>query len=190
MTAQLDVIVIGTGVAGLTAAGLTQRAGLATAMIEAHLFGGLVTNVNELDGPIHGSGAEYAAGLMSAACDLGAENVSATVTAIEPDSSGFRVTTDAGSHATRAVIVARGRGCGISGFRASPSSKAWACPVAPIATGRSFRARTWWSWGAETPPSKRPSRSPDTRAGSMSFIAAMRSALAPTSSSGWPRSGM
>ncbi len=108
MTAPFDLIVIGTGVAGITAAQLAQQAGLSTAMIEANLFGGLITNVNDLDGPFHGSGSDYAASLMSAACDLGAENISATVAAVEQGEEAFTVTTDAARHAARAIIVASG----------------------------------------------------------------------------------
>lgn len=103
-----DLIVIGAGVAGIVAAKRAQAAGLSSAVMEPLFFGGLIVNVNELDGPVHGSGAEYAASLMSAACDLGADSVSAKVTALEPSQAGFVVTTDAASHSARAVIVASG----------------------------------------------------------------------------------
>ena len=45
-----DLIVIGEGVSGLTCAGHARRAGLRVATFESNLFGGLVINVNELDG--------------------------------------------------------------------------------------------------------------------------------------------
>lgn len=108
MTTKFDLIVVGTGVAGLTAAGFARRVGLTTAMIESHLFGGLIINVNDLDGPVQGAGSDYAAGLMAAACDLGAENIQATATAIQPNHSGLTVATDAGIYSARAVIVASG----------------------------------------------------------------------------------
>ena len=47
MAANYDVIVIGEGVAGLTAAGELAGAGLKVATLEAQLFGGLVININE-----------------------------------------------------------------------------------------------------------------------------------------------
>ena len=74
MATDYDVLVIGEGVAGLTAAGELARAGLKVATLEAQLFGGLVINVNELDPPPEGSeggsgnsGAEYASTLMQTA---------------------------------------------------------------------------------------------------------------------------
>ncbi len=108
MTGPFDVIVIGTGVAGMTAARLARDAGLATAMVESLFYGGLITNVNHLDAPALGSGPDYAAGLMSAAIERGAQNFEAVVTAIEPAPSGFVVGTESGDHAARAVIVASG----------------------------------------------------------------------------------
>ena len=56
MSKPYDVIVIGTGIAGLSAAKQCAQDGLSVAMMEALLFGGLVTNINELDGGIAGSG--------------------------------------------------------------------------------------------------------------------------------------
>ena len=108
MTAPFDLIVIGTGVAGITATKLAQQAGLSTAMIEANLFGGLITNINDLDGPFDSSGSDYAASLMSAACDLGAENISATVSTVEQGEEYFTVKTDNDRHTARAIIVASG----------------------------------------------------------------------------------
>ena len=62
-----DVIVIGEGVAGLTAAGQLAAAGLQVATFEQQIFGGLVLNVNELDpAPAGGEagGAAFAAELI------------------------------------------------------------------------------------------------------------------------------
>ena len=47
---NFDLIVIGEGVSGLACAGHARRAGLSVATFESNLFGGLVLNVNELDG--------------------------------------------------------------------------------------------------------------------------------------------
>src|SRR4051812_30888258 len=62
--ANFDLIVIGAGVTGLTAAKAAVQSGLKTANIEALMFGGLVVNVNELDGETTGSGTDYASNLM------------------------------------------------------------------------------------------------------------------------------
>lgn len=105
---DFDVIVIGAGIAGLTAARHAAQKGLRTASIEQLLFGGLVVNINELVGAIEGSGTDYASNLMMEISELGVENLSETVSAIAKSGDRFTVTTDAGSHGARAVIVASG----------------------------------------------------------------------------------
>ena len=54
MADSYDVVVIGTGVAGLSAARQALLDGLATATMEGLFFGGLVTNINDLDGEVGG----------------------------------------------------------------------------------------------------------------------------------------
>jgi thioredoxin reductase (NADPH) len=105
---SFDVIVIGTGVAGLAASKVVAQKGLRAASVEQLLFGGLVVNINELDGDIEGSGTDFASNLMMEASDLGVENLSETVTAIDKIGDQFTVTTDAGTHSARAVIIASG----------------------------------------------------------------------------------
>jgi thioredoxin reductase (NADPH) len=105
---NFDVIVIGTGVAGLAAAKAAAQKGLRTATIEQLLFGGLVVNINELDGEIEGSGTDYASNLMMEASDLGVESLSETAGAIVREGDKLTVTTDAGTHSARAVIIASG----------------------------------------------------------------------------------
>ncbi len=112
MATDYDVIVIGEGVAGLTAAGELATAGLKVATIEAQLFGGLVININELDPIPAGSeaagGAEYASSLVEAAANAGVTSVNEPVTGIEAMGATFKVATDGGTHTARAVIVASG----------------------------------------------------------------------------------
>ncbi len=103
-----DVIVIGAGITGLTAARQAVQGGLKTASIEALLFGGLVVNINVLDGEMQGSGTDLASNLMMEISELGVENLSETVTAIAREGNKLTVTTDAGTHHARAVIVASG----------------------------------------------------------------------------------
>ena len=103
---NFDVIVIGTGIAGLAASKVVAQKGLRAASVEQLLFGGLVVNINELDGEIEGSGTDYASNLMMEASDLGVENISETVSAISGGNGNFTVTTDAGTHSARAVIIA------------------------------------------------------------------------------------
>ena len=106
--ADFDVIVIGAGVTGLTAAKAAVQSGLRTANIEALMFGGLVVNINELDGETTGSGTDFASNLMMEISDLGVENLSETVSTLARDGDRLKVTTDAGTHQARAVIIASG----------------------------------------------------------------------------------
>jgi thioredoxin reductase (NADPH) len=103
-----DVIVIGAGITGLTAAKQAVQNGLKTANIEALMFGGLVVNINELDGETPGSGTDLASNLMMEISDLGVANLSETVSAVARDGTGFSVTTDGGTHRARAVVIASG----------------------------------------------------------------------------------
>src|SRR5258705_2146379 len=106
--ANFDVIIIGAGITGLTAAKAAVQSGLNTATIEALMFGGLVVNINELDGETTGSGTDFASNLMMEISDLGVENLSETVSAIARSGNELSVTTDAGMHKARAVIIASG----------------------------------------------------------------------------------
>jgi thioredoxin reductase (NADPH) len=103
-----DVIVIGAGITGLTASKHVVQSGLKCANVEALMFGGLVVNINELDGDTPGSGTDLASNLMMEISDLGVENLSETVTAITRNGAHLSVTTDGGTHSARAVIVASG----------------------------------------------------------------------------------
>ena len=108
MSKHHDLIVIGTGITGLAAARQACQLGLATATIESHFFGGLVINVNHLDGGIEGSGSDMAANMMMEVSDLGAANINAMVSSIEREGELFAVHTDDGVHRARAVIIASG----------------------------------------------------------------------------------
>ncbi|MBU1444366.1 MAG: FAD-dependent oxidoreductase, partial [Gammaproteobacteria bacterium] len=107
-TTSHDLVVIGAGAAGLNAALEALRAGLSTAWLEAQMFGGLVLNVNELDGEIQGSGAELSSTWVSEVADLGGENLEGVASHIERDGDAWVVVSDAGRHRARAVIVASG----------------------------------------------------------------------------------
>ena len=109
MSAQhFDVIVIGQGVAGLTAAKQARRHGASVACIEEQMFGGLVININELDGAIEGSGTDLASNLMLEASEAGVEMLSECVTGIDTAGGRLIVSTDQGSHNAAAVIIASG----------------------------------------------------------------------------------
>src|SRR5262245_2738918 len=106
-----DLIVIGEGISGLTCAGHAARAGLRVATFESTLFGGLVINVNELDGYTeggHGSGTDLASALMQAGADAGVKSVQEGVTAVQTAGAAFEVATDSGRYSARAVVIASG----------------------------------------------------------------------------------
>lgn len=107
-TTSHDLVVIGAGAAGLSAALEGLKAGLSTAWLEAQMFGGHILNVNALEGEIEGSGAELSSTWMSDAMDLGGENLDAVVSGIEREGDALVVVSDAGRHRARAVIVASG----------------------------------------------------------------------------------
>jgi thioredoxin reductase (NADPH) len=108
---QYDVIVIGEGVAGLTAANALAQAGMKCATLEAQLFGGLIINVNELDPAPEArevGGAEFASELMQSNQDLGVASIAEPVTGIEASGGGKRVMTSSGSYGARHVVIASG----------------------------------------------------------------------------------
>jgi thioredoxin reductase (NADPH) len=106
-----DLVVIGEGITGLTAANRAARQGLAVASCEAELFGGLVININELEGSPaaeHASGVELASSLMQENADLGVQSINERVAGIAADGAALKVRTDGATLAARAVIVASG----------------------------------------------------------------------------------
>lgn len=108
MSQRFDVVVVGCGVAGLSAAAACRRSGLATATLEAFLPGGLVLNVNHLDGEMQGSGMDLATQLATEAGALGAEHIPDAVTSLQVNDGGFVVATESRELAARVVIVASG----------------------------------------------------------------------------------
>jgi thioredoxin reductase (NADPH) len=103
-----DLIVIGEGVSGLACAGHARRAGLRVATFEANLFGGLVINVNELDGyPGAESGTLLASELMQSNSDAGVASIQEEATAITPSGATFEVAAG-GVHGARQVVIASG----------------------------------------------------------------------------------
>lgn len=106
-----DVIVIGEGVSGLTAANALARSGLKTASLEAQLFGGLVLNVNELDPAPEEravSGAEFAAEMMQANNELGVASIQEAATGLRDEGALHQVLTAGAAYRARQVIVASG----------------------------------------------------------------------------------
>jgi thioredoxin reductase (NADPH) len=109
MAQNFDLIVIGEGISGLTCASHATRAGLKVATIESTLFGGLVLNVNELDGyPGAESGTNLASELMQSNADAGVTSLQEEVTSVHPKGGAFQVATATSTHDARQVVIASG----------------------------------------------------------------------------------
>jgi thioredoxin reductase (NADPH) len=107
-TTSFDLIVIGAGAAGLAVAREALRGGATVALMERQIFGGLVINVNELDGEIGGSGAEFASNLMNEAVENGAVSIDGEVSSIRRAGGGFIVSTPSGEYCAKALVAACG----------------------------------------------------------------------------------
>lgn len=110
MNTSHDIVVIGAGVAGLSAAAEAARLGLRVCLIEELMFGGLVVNVNHLLPALAGlpaSGIDLATDLMTRASDLGVTSLFETVTGLQTGSS-LAVVATGGTYGAQAVIVASG----------------------------------------------------------------------------------
>jgi len=107
-----DIIVVGGGPAGLTAAVYALRAGKNVLVIEKNGFGGQIAyspKVENIPGTIQISGTEFADQLTEQAMHLGAEMELETVVSVEKENGSFKVKTEEGSaFEAGAVILAVG----------------------------------------------------------------------------------
>lgn len=116
-----DIIIIGAGPAGLSAAIYGQRAGKKTLLLDAKGFGGQIINTPEVEnypGIKKTSGFQLANDLHSQATELGAEIKYAKVDSIKKDGDRVEVITAKESYQGKAVIIAAGaknRTLGITG---------------------------------------------------------------------------
>ena len=107
-----DIIVIGGGPAGLTAATYARRAGKTVLVIEKAAFGGQITwspKVENFPTIISISGTELGDRLLEQAMEQGAEVELEEVTAVETDGDVKRVCCDSGAeYEAKAIIIATG----------------------------------------------------------------------------------
>ncbi len=106
-----DVIVAGSGPAGLTAAVYARRAGKTVLVLEKETFGGQITyspKVENFPGVLEASGSAIAEKLMEQAVSLGAEVELDTVLRAEKDDEGVLVTGEYGTYRGRTLIIAAG----------------------------------------------------------------------------------
>ena len=107
-----DIIIVGAGPAGLSAAIYARRAGMNTVVYEAESYGGQIINTPEIENyPAIAkiSGFDFADGLYKQAEALGAEIKFDKVTEIKPVEGGFEVATEySGTETCKAVVLAVG----------------------------------------------------------------------------------
>ena len=126
-----DILIVGGGPAGLTAAIYAARAGKRAAILEKEAFGGQIASaplVENYPGILSISGAELARQMTEQARTFGAEIVYTEAVGLEKTSAGFRVSCTDGVREAKTVILATGAahrrldlpwettltGCGIS----------------------------------------------------------------------------
>ncbi|WP_419026473.1 thioredoxin-disulfide reductase [Emergencia sp.] len=106
-----DMVIIGAGPAGLSAAIYGQRAGKKTLLIDAKGFGGQIINTPEVEnypGIKKVSGLELATNLYEQATELGAEIVYEKAVGIEDTGASKKVKTESAVYETKSVIIATG----------------------------------------------------------------------------------
>lgn len=108
MSTVHDLLVIGAGITGLHAARHAATAGLKVMTVESLLYGGLVTNVNELDGAFHGPGVDLAATLMQEVKKAGGGYATDGILSIARDGDAFAVRGDSGTYRAKAAVIASG----------------------------------------------------------------------------------
>lgn len=106
-----DVIIIGAGTAGLSAAIYTSRAGKNTLLLESYIPGGQIVSSKEIEnypGIKHISGADFASALYEQALSLGASIKYDNATSIESLPDGKIVKASETSYACKSIIIATG----------------------------------------------------------------------------------
>ena len=109
---KTDIIIIGAGPAGLTAAIYARRAGKSVKIIERSTFGGQMTYSPKIENyPAFEaiSGIELADKMVTQALSLGAEiELEEVVSVVKNGEGDFTVTTTDGEHSAASVIIAAG----------------------------------------------------------------------------------
>jgi len=107
-----DVLIIGGGLAGLTASIYSARYGMSTGVIELMMGGASIINLEKIEnfpGFVEGiSGAELGPAAQEQAMNVGVDFIMAEATGIKTDGDYKVVSTDSGDYRAKAVIVAAG----------------------------------------------------------------------------------
>lgn len=106
-----DIIIVGAGAAGMTAAIYGVRSGKSILLIEEKMYGGQIINTPQVEnypGIETISGASFATNLYNQAKGLGAEYLSGKVTEIKDCGDTKEVTVNDNSYKAESVIIATG----------------------------------------------------------------------------------
>lgn len=106
-----DIIIIGAGPAGLTAAIYARRASKTVLVLEALSYGGQIINTPDIENypaAMHISGYDFATKVYEQAQELGAEFVFEKAVGIKDNGDTKEVITDDNTYTAKAIIIATG----------------------------------------------------------------------------------
>ena len=108
---MIDIIIIGAGPAGLTAAVYAARAGLSTLVLSKGIIGGQVASTSEIENyPAFKkvTGTDFCLSLYEQVSHLGVEIRYEEVLQVSLNDNIKRVTTNSGEYKAKAIIIANG----------------------------------------------------------------------------------
>ncbi len=140
-----DIIIIGAGTAGLTAAIYGQRAGLSCTVFEKYAPGGQIVNspsIENYPGMYGVSGYDYSMALFEQAQKLGAEVQFAEVENVDFSGKAKKVITSAGEFEAKAVIIANGAARRKIGCKGEEEFEGRGVSYCATCDGNFFRGKT------------------------------------------------
>lgn len=110
--ADYDVVIVGSGLAGLTAGLFAARYGLTTLVVEANIPGGHLTNIEKIEDfpgfPDGIAGYDLCPSLQRQAADQGAEFARGEIRSLTAQERSWIVMTDEGRYRAKTIILAMG----------------------------------------------------------------------------------